>query len=176
MKFLRAGEEREFEVELLSQQGTVVRALIDGRQVEAGVEALPAGGAIVTLEGRRHHVFAARQRDSILVAVGPATYRLTPAEQGPRRPGRGLSSPEVAAPMPGKVLRILVADGEKVERGQPLAVIEAMKMETTLSAESPAIVKRVCVREGQMVDHGDVMIELSPAAGLPTSESAPAGA
>ena len=66
----------------------------------------------------------------------------------------GLAAPEVDAPMPGKVLKMLVAEGEPVEHGDPLIVLEAMKMETTLYAESPAIVAKICVVAGQMVDHG----------------------
>jgi 3-methylcrotonyl-CoA carboxylase alpha subunit len=66
--------------------------------------------------------------------------------------------------MPGKVLKVLVAEGQPVEHGDPLIVLEAMKMETTLYAESPAIVAKVCVEAGQMVDHGARLIELSPAA------------
>jgi 3-methylcrotonyl-CoA carboxylase alpha subunit len=66
--------------------------------------------------------------------------------------------------MPGKVLKLLVADGQPVEHGDPLIVLEAMKMETTLYAESPAIVAKICVEAGQMVDHGARLIELSPVA------------
>ncbi|MGB6564467.1 MAG: acetyl-CoA carboxylase biotin carboxyl carrier protein subunit, partial [Candidatus Binataceae bacterium] len=76
----------------------------------------------------------------------------------------GLAAPEVDAPMPGKVLKVLVAEGQPVEHGDPLIVLEAMKMETTLYAESPAIVAKICVVAGQMVDHGARLIELSPVA------------
>ena len=75
--------------------------------------------------------------------------------------------------MPGKVLKVLVRDGDLVEAGQPLVVIEAMKMETTLAAESAAIVKQVRVEEGQTVDHGAVLIELSPPPASSDRESAP---
>jgi biotin carboxyl carrier protein len=70
------------------------------------------------------------------------------------------------------VLNILVTEGESVEHGQALVVIEAMKMETTLYAESAAMVKKIHVVAGAMVDHGAVMIEFSPAPEVPsTSES-----
>jgi biotin carboxyl carrier protein len=65
--------------------------------------------------------------------------------------------------MPGKVLKVLVAEGDAVAEGQPLVVLEAMKMETTLYAESPAIVKKIRAVVGAMVDHGAVLMELSPA-------------
>ena len=75
--------------------------------------------------------------------------------------------------MPGKVLSVMVRDGDLVEAGQALVVIEAMKMETTLAAESAAMVKHVRVEEGQMVDHGAVLIELSPSPASSVRESAP---
>jgi propionyl-CoA carboxylase alpha chain len=79
--------------------------------------------------------------------------------------------------MPGKILKLLVAEGDSVEHGQALAVLEAMKMETTLYAESAAIVKKVRVAAGAMVDHGAVIIEFSPPPGDPSkSESTAPGA
>ena len=76
----------------------------------------------------------------------------------------GLTSPTVDAPMPGTVLKILVTEGARVNTNDPLIVLEAMKTETTLSAESTAIVKRVCVQVGQKIDHGATLIELAPVA------------
>ncbi len=73
-----------------------------------------------------------------------------------------LMSPTVDAPMPGTVLKILVKEGARVATNDPLLVLEAMKTETTLSAESPAVVKRICVQAGQKVDHGATLIELAP--------------
>ncbi len=64
--------------------------------------------------------------------------------------------------MPGKVLKILVEERQQVEAGSPLLVLEAMKMETTLYAEAPAVVAKIQVLAGAMVDHGATLIELSP--------------
>ncbi|HYA34810.1 MAG TPA: biotin/lipoyl-containing protein, partial [Candidatus Binataceae bacterium] len=83
-------------------------------------------------------------------------------EEGRARGGRGLAAHEIVAPMPGKVLRIMVRENDEVHAGDPILVLEAMKMETTMSAESPARIKRLLVSEGQMVDHGVVMVELAP--------------
>jgi biotin carboxyl carrier protein len=77
----------------------------------------------------------------------------------------------MAAPMPGKVLKILVSEGQAVAAGEPLIVLEAMKMETTLFAEGAAVIRKIRVETGQMVDHGAVLLELSPAAGSSASES-----
>ena len=162
MKLRRAGDRREFEAELIGSEGGRIRVLVDGREIAAGFEQLPDGGALLAAGPRRVRVFAARRNSSIVVAVGPNTFEFALVEHAARRHSRGLAAPNITAPMPGKVLKVLVKAGDRVEPAEPLVVIEAMKMETAIAAESPAIVNRVRVSEGQIVDHGDVLIELSP--------------
>jgi biotin carboxyl carrier protein len=62
--------------------------------------------------------------------------------------------------MPGTVIRILVAEGERVRPRQPLVVLEAMKMETPLVSPYAGIVRRLHVSEGDQVSGGAVVIEL----------------
>jgi biotin carboxyl carrier protein len=177
VKLKRQGAAREFDVEIIARDGIVVRARIDGVEVTAEVEALADGSTIIRVAEINLRVFGARTRNSILVAAGPATFEFVQIEGRAGAARHGLAAPEVTAPMPGKVLKILVAEGDSVAHGQPLVVIEAMKMETTLYAESAAMVKKIHVAAGAMVDHGAVMIEFSPAPEAPsTSEStAPGG-
>jgi acetyl/propionyl-CoA carboxylase alpha subunit len=66
----------------------------------------------------------------------------------------------VTAPMPGTVIRVLVTPGEQVRARQPLLVLEAMKMETPLTAPYDAVVRKVNVAEGDRVAGGAVLIEL----------------
>jgi len=181
MKLKRQGDAREFEVELLAQNkqdGTeaggarAVRIIINRREVAATVAAMPDGSAMVEFDGRRVRVAGARRRSSIAVAAGPFAAEFVMVEGRTAHRAGGLAAPEVDAPMPGKVLKVLVAEGQPVEAGDPLIVLEAMKMETTLYAESPAIVAKICVAAGQMVDHGARLIELSPAA-IPATPPAP---
>ena len=73
------------------------------------------------------------------------------AAQGP---GTGPESSTITAPMPGTVIRVLVAVGDTVEPRQPLVVIEAMKMETPLSSPYAASVRAVHVAEGDRVAGG----------------------
>jgi len=62
------------------------------------------------------------------------------------------------APMPGKVVKVNVKDGEAVKRGQALLVLEAMKMEQTTTSPDDGVVKQVLVREGDQVTAGQVLI------------------
>ena len=66
----------------------------------------------------------------------------------------------VASPMPGKVVKLLVGPGDEVEDGQPLIVIEAMKMENELRAPTAGVVAEVFVAEGEAVDARTKLIAL----------------
>jgi len=78
---------------------------------------------------------------------------------GNRDDGHQGSGPErVTAPMPGKIVRVLVTRGETVTRRQPLIVVEAMKMENELRAGRDGTVAEMPVREGQSVDAGALLI------------------
>jgi acetyl/propionyl-CoA carboxylase alpha subunit len=171
MKLKLAGAPREFKVDLLERDGGVVRVRIDGEVFTANIEL--AKGALSRVHDGPVHATAAQLRDSILVAVGPQHFDFVAADAGGRRRSRGLTAHEIVAPMPGKVLKVLAAEGETVESGAPLIVLEAMKMETTLSAESSALIGKMYAIEGDMVDHGAVLIELKPLP--PASDPSPTG-
>jgi biotin carboxyl carrier protein len=164
MKFRLAGSPNEFDVELTAIGPSSARARINGdEEIIAVIESESADQAIVRIGRRAARVFSARRGDSIWVAAGPAQFEFMPVEARSVRRAHGLANPEVTAPMPGKVVKLLVAEGQQVEAGDELAVLEAMKMETVLHAESAAVVKQIQVNVGQMVDHGAVLLVLSPA-------------
>ena len=72
----------------------------------------------------------------------------------------GTEESVVKAPMPGIVLRVLAAEGDRVEARQPLILFEAMKMETPLVSPYEAVVRRILVAEGDRVPGGAVLVEL----------------
>ena len=69
-------------------------------------------------------------------------------------------SEQVTAYMPGRVVSVLVAEGEAVSAGQGVLVLEAMKMQNEIQAEHDGTIKRVCVAAGEAVDAGDLLFEL----------------
>lgn len=66
----------------------------------------------------------------------------------------------VVAMMPGQVTRLLVEEGERVEEGQPVCVLEAMKMENELRAERDGVIKAIHVRPGDDVEKGQALVEI----------------
>jgi acetyl/propionyl-CoA carboxylase alpha subunit len=174
MKFRLAGSPTEFEVELTTVGEQTARARINGEEIiVARIEPASTEGGIVRVGRRAARLFATRQRSSIWVAAGPAQFEFIPVEGRSGRRAHGLATPEITAPMPGKVVKLPVTEGQQVEAGEVLVVLEAMKMETALCAESAAIVKQIRTAVGQMVDHGAVMMILSPAPSPRPSGAAP---
>jgi acetyl/propionyl-CoA carboxylase alpha subunit len=171
MKLKRPGESREFEVAIVARAGEALRISIDGEEIDAVVEPAAGGVALVKIAGRRLRVRSARSRDTLMVAVGSSSLTFLEAQARTSSARRGSTTPEMAAPMPGKVLKILVTEGQTVAAGDPLIVLEAMKMETTLFAEGTAVIRKIRVEASQMVDHGAVLLELSTVAGSSASES-----
>jgi len=97
---------------------------------------------------------------------------------GRRRRGRsdagdaGAGPQRLTAPMPGKIVRVLVKTGEAVRARQPLVVVEAMKMENELRAAGAGLVAEIHVREGQSVDPGDLLLVI--ASGAASGDGSPA--
>ena len=67
---------------------------------------------------------------------------------------------EVGANIPGTILKVLVNEGDEVEEKQPIAVIEAMKMETNILATSGGVVDKIFVSQGQQVEAGELIARL----------------
>src|SRR5579862_2332515 len=161
LKLKRSGAP-EREAEIVAITDSIVTARIDGEEVSASLTSLTDGSAMLAIGDRRYHVSGTKRGNSILVAAAAmsAEYQVVETRRGSRH--GGLASPTIDAPMPGTVLKILVTEGARVEAGDPLIVLEAMKTETTLSAESAAIIKRIHVQVGQRIEHGATLIELGP--------------
>ncbi|WP_448378734.1 biotin/lipoyl-containing protein [Fervidobacterium sp.] len=67
---------------------------------------------------------------------------------------------KIVSPMSGVILKVLVSEGQKVEYGQKVVILEAMKMENDIVSDKPGIVKKIYVKEGDNVDTGQVLVEL----------------
>ena len=120
----------------------------DGRPHQVTVRR-GAGRGTYTLwiDGYRHEVEAVDERTR-------AIRDLAAAAAGPVGPK------PLVAPMPGLIVRVHVAEGDRVEAGQALVAMEAMKMENELRAASGGQVRRVLVRQGQPVERGMTLVEL----------------
>ena len=143
---------------------------IDGRLVpqdkgiEADVHEISPGLYSVLYQGRSFEIRIRNSKGDWQASVGDRTFDLE--IQDPRNSGGRASSTlahmhqDVKAPMPGKVIRLLVHDGDEVRAGQGLAVVEAMKMQNELRALRAGKVMRIAVKEGDTVSAGNVIVTL----------------
>jgi biotin carboxyl carrier protein len=117
--------------------------------------------ASLIVDGLSHEVGLERRPDGYRVHLPAATVAVVLAEasRDGARPLRRSDGPaRLAAPMPGRVVRVLVEAGREVDAGEGLVVIEAMKMENELKAPRKGRVGEVAVREGQAVDAGALLV------------------
>lgn len=71
-----------------------------------------------------------------------------------------LSEGRLNAPMPGKILEVMVQEGDKVTQGQPVAILEAMKMENELKAPVDGTIEEIAVKEGDSVEKNALILEI----------------
>jgi biotin carboxyl carrier protein len=97
---------------------------------------------------------------TIRVGAAPIVATLNGRRRGARSSGTAAASgpQRIVAPMPGKVVRVPVAAGDTVRAGQPLVVVEAMKMENELRAGRDGTVADVQAREGMSVEAGTLLV------------------
>ena len=115
----------------------------------------------VEVNGKRFSVAVWAPDVGPVVAAGGASSAGGPARPRPKAAssgGAGGGSGAVAVPMQGTIVKVLVAVGDQVEAGQPVCVLEAMKMENQINAETSGEVKEVKVEAGQAVGAGDVVV------------------
>ncbi len=125
--------------------------LIDGQAWTVDLDPAKDGDVLAELGGRQATVKLLDARRKLLVQAQQSALRARGAQTGPLA---------VRAPMPGKVVKILVKQGDKVTAGHGVAVVEAMKMENELRAPRDGVVTRIHVSEGQAVEAQEQLLTL----------------
>lgn len=113
---------------------------------------------------RRLRAHVARDGVHRYVAMAGQTWMLDRPQAQPKRRGageRGADEGRLEAAMPGLVLDVLVQPGDAVEQGQPLVLLSAMKMELRVAAPAAGTVKAVHCTAGEVVERGQVLVELA---------------
>lgn len=139
--------EKEYRVELQANREGLLNLLIDGKLIQA---------------------YTARQKSSATtthyIAVQSEEvqhYTFSTAQSSVRRHKSVAGEGSLKAQMPGQVTQIMVEEGQKVEKGQTLLTLEAMKMEIRVTAPSDGILKKLMVKLGDTVERGQQLAELT---------------
>ena len=158
------GEEVALEVR---REGARVWAEVGGRRYELEAREVGAGEYLLIQGGRVYECRAGAEsgaggRGSLRVTVGAREYGVTLTDPKRLR-GAGAAAGEqggraqIKAPMPGKVVRVLVEAGQAVEAGQSVVVVEAMKMQNELKSPKSGTVAELRAAPGSTVNAGDVL-------------------
>lgn len=135
---------RSFSLDVAFVQPNVLSVLVDGKSHEVKQE-IAAGETSIIVD---HQRFGVAVRD-------PRSLR-----SRRRADAGGLGPKKVSAPMPGKVVRVLVNIGDHVNAGQGVVIIEAMKMQNELKSPKKGVVKKIHAREGVLVEAGQALAEI----------------
>lgn len=152
--------------------GGRARVTVGGKETEYGVE--PLGGGSFRLTGPHgvRRVWVDRDGSVRHVTVEGVGQARLEAEGKGRRRKREAPEGTHASMMPGTVVKVLVAEGDVVAKGDTLVIVEAMKMEIKLSAQLSGTVRTVRAREGAPCDAGETLVELEAAEGAEATEAA----
>lgn len=148
----------------LAQENGMWRISLDGNALDADAVEVAPNTFSVLLNGESHQVrIAPRPDGSLTLQTSLADYRAEvtdPRSWRGRRHGalEAEGRQQVAAPMPGKVVRLLVKRGDTVEAGQGLLVVEAMKMQNEIRSPKSGKVEKLLAAEGQAVNAGEVLL------------------
>ena len=155
-----AGKKRR--VELL-QAGERPRWTIDGQRLEADATAVSPGIYSILINGKSFDVRVECLGSQLRVITSGREFSVLVQDEREWRRNRAGSveaegRQQVLAPMPGKIVRVLVSAGDSVRAGQGLLVVEAMKMQNEIRAPKSGTIDRVRVVEGQTVNAGEVVV------------------
>ncbi|MFT4062540.1 MAG: biotin/lipoyl-binding protein [Edaphocola sp.] len=143
----------------------------NGQKISWDVQALPDGTYSILANGKSYRA-AIEQCDraakQLKLNVNGNVYEATiedPIDQLLKKMGLNMANNKkveaIKAPMPGLVLKILVTEGQAIKKGEPVLILEAMKMENVFKAPADAVVKAIKIVERKAVEKGEVLIELA---------------
>ncbi len=144
-----------------ARDGEGMHITIADRVYQVSIIHSQPGEVTFTVDGTTHTAFLASAGSTQYVAIDGEVFELRKPD--PRRTRRKQHRGEgnLTASMPGQITKVLVNAGDVVRRGQPLIVLEAMKMEIKISASRDGRVMKVLVQQGQVVDRGQELIDIN---------------
>jgi biotin carboxyl carrier protein len=162
---LRLGQEL-FRV-ATEERGNRVKVTVGDETYEVDLQNISENCLSLLIDGVAYTAYVAKEGNKRFVQIGEEQYLFEEPEEEVSGAIGGavgqLAETEIGPPMPGKVVKLLVNEGDRVEVGQGLVIVEAMKMEHEIKSTIEATVKKVNFSAGDLVNLGDVIIELEPA-------------
>jgi len=158
----RDGDYLEYEVR--EENGTIIISA-NGENYTVDVKQINQEEFHLLLNNRTYLVDVQRKGNIFRISLGGAIFPVevfTEREKFQREMLRASSGGqrelEIRAPMPGLILKVEVGEGDSIQAGQPLIIMEAMKMENEIRAQVAGKVKQITIKENQTVDKDDLLV------------------
>lgn len=153
------GRQRRIELPTQLPSEDVIPCVLDGKPIEVNVRVIDPGMLSLVIDGRQYRCVL--DGDAVLVAGRRIEFSVNDPRslRGRRNSNEGAAGARpVKAPMPGRVVRLLVQEGDEVTEQQGVIVIEAMKMQNELKSPKAGRVIKVAVSSEATVNAGEVLI------------------
>ena len=150
----------------IDADGEYLKATVGDTELAIAVHQLEAGHFVLEVNGEQRQLYTARRNSRCYVAMEGQTWLLEKRSPVGRRQEEREAAIEaeldsLTATMPGVVVEVLVTEGEHVERGQTLMLLEAMKMELRITSPHAGQVQRVYCTAGEIVERGQILVEIA---------------
>jgi biotin carboxyl carrier protein len=164
MAFIAQLGEQSYTLEIEEIGKAVYRVSIDGHEFLVDGKKTGRTNYSLIINDRSFEVEVDSKEDEYRVLVDGRNYHVRLTDERRMLAGGGQAAVQVqgrqrvSVPMPGKVIAVLVAEGDKIEKGQGLVIVEAMKMENEVHSPITGEVKEIKVKPGDTVDGGAVLV------------------
>jgi biotin carboxyl carrier protein len=164
MAFIAKLGEQSYTVEIEETGKSVYRVAVDGNEFIVDGKKTGRTNYSLIVDNRSFEVEVDNTDDEYRVLVDGRSYHVTLVDERRVRVGGAQAGLElegrqrVSVPMPGKVIAVLVSEGDTVEKGQGLVIVEAMKMENEVHSPISGEVKEIKVKPGDTVEGGAVLV------------------
>jgi len=149
---------------VIERSGGSLTVVVDGRRHTVS-NVIHLGGSFSFLIGNNSHLaFASANEQGVQLSLNGRTYARAQTggvdTDSPAASASASRDGKVQAPMPGGIIALHVKEGEHVTAGQPLVVLESMKMHNEITSPSNGVVRRVHIKVGEQVSFGHVLVEV----------------
>ena len=160
------GKERELEINQTGDHR--FKVIVDGEAHEVDARYNDSDWISILVDNRSYDISFSFDKDKVELNFWNQYFDIEVLDERKLRMRRtrseiDLSGPEVIkTSMPGKVVKVLVEEGEKVKAGTGIIIIEAMKMENEIQCRNAGVIKEIHTKAGEAIESGVPLVEISP--------------
>jgi biotin carboxyl carrier protein len=157
---------RNSNIEIIKHEGNKLKVSLDSNILDLDITKVENSIYSILLNGRSYElqIIPGRNKKNYIVGYQGLVYDIeivdSEAKYKKNRQKSGVDNNQnsVSSPMPGKVIKIPVEEGEKIKPGQTLIIISAMKMESEYKAKRSGVVKKILTKEGETIEGNQSLI------------------